>query len=265
MKERIYTLQLSADDYNYVTAPLSSIKILKGDEFIANLISEFHSKYNAISLPDWHLNLLSELLEKYQLNQFKEEFITIIGFLNYAIKLYTPDIIKSQKQRELFSEFQNEKEEWTKLLDFLYAYLQQNNKGLIEHLAIKAGDDNLKLTNFFVIKDAIDSICSGLGITIESYELRRTEILNDLNSLNFKNVSKFIIRRVLFLIHDFLQQNEKRVNSSMRFIGFLYRLADIKTEKDERIELYPDLQTNLDDINVNNLRLSLKRKTSIDI
>ena len=266
MKDKIYTLQLSAHEVNFDTLPYTSITILNEDEVILKLISEFQLKFDFVSIPDSYLELLNSLLYKFELIQFKGEFVSIIGFINYTYKLHTLEIIESEKQSDLILEFQNEKVEWIKLLDFIKDYINQKNKKDIRQLNFITIDASLKLKNFFVIKDAIDSICIGLGINEETYEVRRTEILNDLNGHNLKNLSKFIIRKSLLLMTDFLKKNNISVVDSLRFAGIIFRLSNVKAENGEvEIELYPDLDSNLADINYNNLRHQLSRIPSIQI
>jgi hypothetical protein len=266
LKDKTYTLQLSTNEINFVTTPFTSITILNEDEVIIKLISEFQIKYNSVSIPDRYLELLTELLNKHELIQFKEEFVSIIGFINYTVNLHTPEIIESEKQNDLILEFQNEKEEWIMLLDFIEKFLNQHNKKDILQLKIINVDTSLKLKNFFVIKDAIESLCIGLGINEENYEKRRIEILNDLNGLNFKNLSKFISRKSLSLMFEFLQKNSLTVVDALRFAGLIFRLSNVMIEKENtEIELFPHLDTNLDDINYNNLRNQLSRIPSIKI
>lgn len=265
MKDKTYTLQLSTNEINFVTTPFTLITILNEDEVIIKLISEFHLKYNSITIPVSYSELLTKLLNKHGLIEFKKEFLSIIGFINYTVKLYTPEKIKLQRQKDLMLEFINEKNEWIDLLDFIKVFIYQKNKNDITQLNIKAKDTSLRLTNFFVIKDTIENICIGLNISTKNYDVRRTEILNELNNLNFNNLSKFIIRRMLSLMHDFLQSNDLSASDSLRFIGFIFRLSNINTEKGERVEIFPELETTLSDINIKNLRHFLLRKVSLEI
>jgi hypothetical protein len=258
LEKRNNILQLKPNESSYISEQLVPIKILQ-DNSLEQLISDFLTDYTSIEVPKLYNRLLDELILKYNLTEQKSEFIAIVGFLKYAINLHNIDDTRKELEKGLFFDYQNEKCEWIKLLDFIKDYLHQSTRPDIDRITFKTDGKNLILKNFFVVKDFIDGVCSGYNITIDNYDVRRNEILNDLNSIKLDKVSDFVIRKGAELLVDFFMSKDLRMNESLRFTGFLFRLSGVRTYKNEEVVVYKTLKDNLSDVNIKNLRLQIKR------
>ncbi|MCF6308657.1 MAG: hypothetical protein L3J09_12000 [Flavobacteriaceae bacterium] len=239
------------DDYK-------AIEIVELNLFNHNLeeyFKYFSSKHNKTHFSSKKYQILEELLIKYSLEEKLCSMISFICSLNYTYTLFNGIKVDSAK---LLGDFQNEKKDLEILLDLIEDYLGDKNKKGIDSLLFKF-NPTVTINNYFVIKQLLDAAIIGMEITKDNFQTRKKELLDNCGSFNYKKGRRYVLSTIIKPFYEYLTDLGSNQSDALKFIGVILHLSDIRSNKNEPIELFDSLSDNLDDIEIKNLRIFFTR------
>lgn len=161
----------------------------------------------------------------------------------------------------MLNDFNNQYLEFRELLEKLQTYLFNDNKNNLPDISFKPfTEPTITLKNFFVKLDIYDALCKGFGLTKENFEQRSNELLepNKLKIDKFAEKVKFDFFHILY--EYLIQEKELKRADALKFIGNYFLFFQIRIKKDStEIELYQDINDNLEDSDIKNLNHYLTR------
>jgi hypothetical protein len=254
LKGNCYYIDSQVNDENtiiYDCVPLKTFKS-KLDEHK----NSFESSYNRLSIEKSKDDLLKKLLAQYSLSNHLNELRTYISFTQNTFNDYKTEIY----QNDLLSNFQSEKFDQEPFLNFLESYLENEERMELHSVNFKfEKKETLTVRNFFVIKTILDSICAGLDLNLNNFAERKEQILLNRNDFKFSKGDEYVKTEIINSLYRFLLGEKFNQTKALRFIGVFLHLSNIRSNNNEEKELLDTLDSNLQIIDVNNLRQYIKR------
>lgn len=213
--------------------------------------------YTSFEIPSGIESKLDELLVKYN----QEDLKPLLLITGIALQKAYSDNFEFDKKDDLLNDFNNQYLEFRELLEKLQTYLFNDNKNNLPDISFKPfTEPTITLKNFFVKLDIYDALCKGFGLTKENFEQRSNELLepNKLKIDKFAEKVKFDFFHILY--EYLIQEKELKRADALKFIGNYFLFFQIRIKKDStEIELYQDINDNLEDSDIKNLNHYLTR------
>lgn len=228
--------------------------------------TDLEDKYNFIyiisQIPAKTLELLNELLQHYDINDFKEEFLSLLVFVQ-AMYIDNVDAFSD----ELIEMFIQEDKEYENLLSIVEKYLFfKNNK--LQTITFKFQQTDIKISplkNIIVIDHILSSICKSLNINKKNFYERQEEIIKDSKLIRPNKGADYVRILVVNLLFNFLKSKvqDKSDKKLLRFCGYFLHLCEIPYyNKLTEIQI-ENLQDGLDSIEPTTLRHILERPNQV--
>ncbi|MBX2948798.1 MAG: hypothetical protein KF704_05930 [Crocinitomicaceae bacterium] len=190
-------------------------------------ISDKHSfTYDTTQIPQKTLGLLDKLLEIYSVNEFREEFTSLLIFVQSMYIEYNDSY-----SDELIQMFIEEDKEYQNLLDIIEQYLfsEKNKLQSIRFNFLKNDTKTTTIRNATVIDNIIRSICKSLAIDKDNFYERKNEILENSTLIKPNKGGDYVRMLLVKSLFDFLKihiQNTSE-NQRLKFCGYFLHLCQI--------------------------------------
>lgn len=212
----------SYDNYteNLVSIPYTSL--LHFSE-----ISDKHSfPYDTTQIPQKTLELLNGLLEIYSADEFKEEFTSLLVFVQSMYIDY--DDIYSD---ELIPMFIEKDKEYQNLLDIIeqHFFFKKNKLQSVRFGFLKSDTKTSTIKNSEVTDFIINSICKSLDIDKDNFHERKNEILEDSTLIKPNKGGDYVRMLLVKSLFDFLKTHIQNTseNHRLKFCGCFLHLCQI--------------------------------------
>ncbi|WP_338734035.1 hypothetical protein [Mangrovimonas cancribranchiae] len=226
---------------NFVSDDLIEVNInsFQFFEFDIQEISSFSNTYNKGLIPEFIINHLKELLNHYKLQDFEQEFISLLCSFQSTHLLY----FETDLNESLTNDFVNAIKQKKQIIKALKLY-QSDKKNITSIQFNPLKEKALKIDNWFLKKDIFNALIYYYGITEQDYN----SILQDENNLDFKYSEEYIPYYVVNTVCQFLINRDFNQTNALKFIDFFLRIAQIKYTNDNNthcIELYDNIEDNI--------------------
>jgi hypothetical protein len=221
-------------------------------------IETFKANYDFITIPNKIILLIDELLTTHKLESLKIEFYLLVCAIQKEYLHYYEDQIDVNDSLSL--DFQNMNPEVDKLLEVIHDYLKDENS--VQSISIKL-QESVSFNNLFVIRDILNAVKENYKITLDNFEIRKNEILENytkqkLNMLHEKFKYDIIVGLCNYLHRGNISKS-KISNESLRFVGSILHLSQVNINAKSPEIIFTDLKNLVSLSDISNLRNYLKR------
>ncbi len=221
-------------------------------------IESFKASYDFINIPSMTILLMDELLTKHKLESLKVQFYLLVCAIQKEYLHYYEDQIDVNDSLSL--DFQNMNPEVDKLLEVIHDYLKDENS--VQSISIKL-QERVSFNNLFVIRDILNAVKENYKITLDNFEIRKNEILENytkqkLNMLHEKFKYDVIVGLCNYLYGGNISKS-KVSNESLRFVGSILHLSQVNINAKSPEIIFTDLKNLVSLSDISNLRNYLKR------
>lgn len=243
---RLELANLSSNQFSVVEVSYENLP----DELV-KLIKPFYLKYQTIQIPNFNKNLLTELLQLYSLDFTIEQFITIGCSLQNQFD-FALDI---NGDEPLLNEFDLEKTDYKSLFNILERFLfAENHKNLHSILFKFNQTETTKISNFFIVRDLLEAICIGYGITKDNFQERKAEVLENTNQVILSKLSEKVKVDFAQTLYYQIEPKFSKDADVLRFLGTFFHIFQVPTNKRFSIDLYEEISETLKAIDIKNFR-----------
>lgn len=224
-----------------------------------HLTSPFNKSFSLAVIPIEMDSLLEELLREFNLLIYKPQFL-IIGFS--LQKIYS-DNFNIQKDN-LSSDFENENEDYLKLLDILREYLFAQDKNHLHSISFKYNTGITQpIKNFFAVDTIYEAMCIGLDINKENFDERKIDLLSKCNNYKVEKYPEKIKTEFIQAIYNYIKPSFDTDNTSLRFIGCFLNIFQVPSNnKEHEINNNQSIAEMLSSLALTNLRHYINRPPS---
>lgn len=195
-----------------------------------NLFKAFKDNYANVQIPLSTLKLIDNLLLENHIENLNKEFYLLACVFQDKYILSLENL--NELRQPLVKEFQDESKDLKILLDVIHDALKNGVKS-ISSISFKSKKTKT-ISNFFIVHDLLNLIIDGYGISLDNFEKRKTEILENTNNLKFEfqdEYWKYIFAKGLYV---FISQNiivSGTTNKHIKFVGQFLHIAQIPVNK----------------------------------
>lgn len=216
---------------------------------IKKLIKPFCLEYQTIKIPNFNKNLLAELLQLNTLDYSLDEFITIGCSLQYQFDF----AFNINEDEALLTDFDAEKTDYKSLLNILERFLFAENHKDLHSIMFKFNQsDTTKINNFFIVRDVFEAICIGYGINKDNFQERKAEILAMTNQVILSKSAEKVKVDYAQILYFLIELNFSKEADILRFLGTLFHIFQVPTNKNSPIELYDEISETMKSIDIKN-------------
>jgi len=230
--------------------------------YFTDLEDKYNFIYTTSQIPERTLELLNELLEYYHANQFRDEFTSLLVFLQSMYIDFEETFCE-----ELIETFVEEDKEYNNLLNIIEKYLfVENNK--LQAITFKFFQNDVNISpikNPIVIEDIFKSICKNLEIDKNNFYEKKNEITEDSKLIRQDKGGDHVRMLVVNALFNFLKSNiiYKSESQLLKFCGYFLHLCQIPyNQKITEIQI-ENLQDGLDSIEPPILRNFIERPNQV--
>ncbi len=265
-----YILQNDLESFLFQTENLKSPFFLTFLDTIEHkndydLFKSFKNNYSTIQIPLSTKELIDKLLFENNIKNLNIEFYLLACVFQDKYVFSLEDL--NELNQPLVKDFQNESKDLKILLDVINDTLKNGVKS-ISSISFKSKKTKT-ISNFFIVHDLLNLIIEGYGISLDNFEKRKTEMLENTNNLKFEFRDEywkyiFAIGLYLFISQDKTIINTK--NKNIKFVGQFLHIAQIPVNKANfEISNSNNLQDILTPDDIKYLTLFIKRPKSFFI
>ncbi|CAA7386968.1 hypothetical protein [Chryseobacterium fistulae] len=205
---------------NLISVPFTSL------ENFTDLTDQYSFPYSISQIPDEILKFLDELLILYKFKEFKEEFTSLLVFIQEMYLTY-----KEVQSDDLIPQFVEEDKEYQNLLKIIEIYLFK--KEIEPHsIAFKFSETVTEIStikNSTVIDDIFKAICKNLGIDQNNFHEKKAKIIENSQILKPGKGGEYVKELSVSILYNFLRakSNNNSKNELLRFCGCFLHLCQI--------------------------------------
>ena len=265
-----YILQNDLESFSFQTENLKSSFFLTFLDTIEhkneyNLFKSFKNNYSTIQIPLSTKELIDKILFENNIKNLNIEFYLLACVFQDKYVFSLEDL--NELSQPLVKDFQNESKDLKILLDIINDTLKNGVKS-INSISFKSKKTKT-ISNFFIVHDLLHLIIEGYGISLDNFEKRKTEILENTNNLKFDcrdEYWKYLFAKGLYLFISQDRNISVTTNKNIKFVGQFLHVTQIPVNK---VNFEIPNSNNLKDIltpdDVKYLSLFIKRSKSFFI
>lgn len=195
-----------------------------------NLFEAFEKNYANIQIPLSTVKLIDNLLLENRIENLNKEFYLLACVFQDQYVLSLEDL--NDLRQPLVKEFQDESKDLKILLDIIHDTLKNGVKS-ISSISFKSKKTKT-ISNFFIVHDLLNLIIESYGISLDNFEKRKTEILENTNNLKFELRDEYWKYVFAIGLYTFISQNKivnGTTNKDIKFVGQFLHIAQIPVNK----------------------------------
>ncbi|MFV8324674.1 hypothetical protein [Flavobacterium sp. ZS1P14] len=227
------TYEEISTDFRTYDIDTSKLSFFKKYFLESEFIISFESKYTSLIVSEKLIRTLTSLLKNYNLESHLESFLILASaFQHHYITQLTKYENRKHDTDQLLKDFMNEGKDLEPLFVILHKFLNGEIQMEIHSISFKFNSNpkTLPIKNFFITQTIYKAICDKLELTLENFEHRKVELINNTNITDFRKTLENIKQRQingLFKFISFHNDDLEKSSTNLKFIGCFLTLCQI--------------------------------------
>ncbi len=196
-----------------------------------NFISDFLDNYEAITFPVTIKKLIDDLLEFQKIEDKNNEFY-YLACIFQKVYISLKDSSRNVRYSDIKS-FQDESIDLKLLLNILHDYLS-NSPSKVKSISFKKNSPK-RIENFFIINDILRILAEGYNLTLNNFENRKKELLNNTNNVKFDLLDEFYKYYFSLSLYKYISNeiaiDYKFLNAHLKFVTQFLHISQIPINK----------------------------------